>query len=52
MRHCVSRAQNVLRASGIAHRRTEEEGAEVFFPLRATTTEADPKRDPRERSEQ
>jgi hypothetical protein len=33
-----------LRASGIARRRTEEERAEVFFPLRATTTAADPKR--------
>jgi Queuosine biosynthesis protein len=30
-----------LRASGIARRRTEEEGAEAFFPLRATTTAAD-----------
>ena len=26
-----------LRASGIARRRAEEEGAEAFFPLRATT---------------
>ena len=36
-----------LRASGIARRRTEEEGAEAFFPLRATTTAADSKRDAR-----
>src|SRR5215207_11276842 len=36
-----------LRASGIARRRTEQERAEVFFPLRATTTAADPKRDAR-----
>ena len=36
-----------LRASGIAHRRTEEERAEAFFPLRATTTAADRKRDAR-----
>jgi hypothetical protein len=26
----------------IAHRRTEKERAEAFFPLRATTTAADP----------
>jgi DNA polymerase-3 subunit epsilon len=37
-----------LRASGIARRRTEEERAEAFFPLRETTTAADPKRDARE----
>jgi hypothetical protein len=36
-----------LRASGIARRRTEEERAEAFFPLRATTTAADPQRDAR-----
>jgi S-adenosylmethionine:tRNA ribosyltransferase-isomerase len=36
-----------LRASGIARRRTEEEGAEAFFPLRATTTAADSARDAR-----
>jgi hypothetical protein len=30
-----------LRASGIAHRRTEDKRAEAFFPLRATTTAAD-----------
>jgi S-adenosylmethionine:tRNA ribosyltransferase-isomerase len=36
-----------LRASGIARRRAEEEGAEAFFPLRATTTAADSKRDAR-----
>ncbi len=35
------------RASGIARRRTEEERAEAFFPLRATTTAADSKRDAR-----
>ena len=29
-----------LRASGIARRRTEEERAEAFFPLRGTTTAA------------
>jgi hypothetical protein len=38
---------NQLRASAIARRRTEEERAEAFFPLRATTTAADPKRDAR-----
>jgi hypothetical protein len=31
-----------LRASEIACRRTEEERAEAFFSLRATTTAADP----------
>jgi hypothetical protein len=36
-----------LRASEIARRRTEKERAEVFFPLRATTTAADPPRDAR-----
>jgi hypothetical protein len=36
-----------LRASGIARRRTEEERDEAFFPLRGTTTAADPKRDAR-----
>jgi hypothetical protein len=36
-----------LRASEIARRRTEEKRAEAFFPLRATTTAADPKRDAR-----
>jgi S-adenosylmethionine:tRNA ribosyltransferase-isomerase len=36
-----------LRASGIAHRRTEEEQVEALFPLRATTTAADSKRDAR-----
>ena len=36
-----------LRASGIAHRCTEEEGAEAFFPRRATTTVADSTRDAR-----
>jgi hypothetical protein len=30
-----------LRASEIARRRTEEERAEAFFPLRARTTAAD-----------
>jgi hypothetical protein len=39
--------ENALRASGIARRRTEEKRAEVFFPLRATTTAADSKRDAR-----
>jgi S-adenosylmethionine:tRNA ribosyltransferase-isomerase len=34
-----------LRASEIARRRTEEERAEAFFPLRATTTTADSPRD-------
>jgi S-adenosylmethionine:tRNA ribosyltransferase-isomerase len=34
-----------LRASGIARRCTEEERAEAGFPLRATTTAADSKRD-------
>ncbi len=29
----------------IARRRTEEKGAEAFFPLRAPTTAADPTRD-------
>jgi hypothetical protein len=29
----------------IEHRRTEEKGAEASFPLRATTTAADPSRD-------
>jgi hypothetical protein len=36
-----------LGASEIARRCTEEERAEAFFPLRATTTAADPKRDAR-----
>src|SRR4029453_2880723 len=36
-----------LRASGIARRRTEKELAEASFPLRATTTAADSKRDAR-----
>jgi DNA polymerase-3 subunit epsilon len=36
-----------LRASEIARSRTEEKRAEAFFPLRATTTAADPKRDAR-----
>jgi DNA polymerase III subunit epsilon len=36
-----------LRASGIARRRTEEDRAEALFPLRETTTAADPKRDAR-----
>jgi hypothetical protein len=36
-----------LRASVIARRRTEEEQAEAFLPLRATTTAADSKRDAR-----
>jgi hypothetical protein len=31
----------------IARRRTEKERAEAFFPLRATTTAADPLRDAR-----
>jgi hypothetical protein len=35
------------RASGIARRRTEEERAEAFFPLRAMTTAAGSKRDAR-----
>jgi hydroxyacylglutathione hydrolase len=39
--------QTELRASGIARRRTEEERAEAFFPLRATTTAAGSKRDAR-----
>ena len=33
--------QELLRASGIARRRAEEERAEAFFPLRATTKAAD-----------
>jgi hypothetical protein len=38
----IARAlQARLRASGIARRRTEEERAEAFFPLRVTTTAAD-----------
>jgi hypothetical protein len=36
-----------LRASEIVRRRTEEKRAEAFFPLRAPTTAADPKRDAR-----
>ncbi|HEX3205894.1 MAG TPA: methyltransferase domain-containing protein, partial [Propionibacteriaceae bacterium] len=36
-----------LRASGLARRRTEEERAEAFFPLRATTTAAGSERDVR-----
>jgi hypothetical protein len=36
-----------LQASEIARRRTEEERAEAFFPLQATTTAADSKRDAR-----
>ena len=36
-----------LRASEIARRRTEEDGAEAFFPLRGTTTAAGSKRDAR-----
>jgi hypothetical protein len=36
--------ETLLRASGIAHRRTEKERAEAFFPPRATTTAADPTR--------
>jgi hypothetical protein len=43
----TGRASSELRASGIARRRTEEERAEAPFPLRATTTAADPKRDAR-----
>ena len=39
--------QRELRASGIARRRTEEEGAEAHFPLRATTTAADSTHDAR-----
>src|SRR4029453_7365524 len=39
--------QSELRASEIAHRRTEEKRAEAFSPLRATTTAADPRRDAR-----
>jgi hypothetical protein len=43
----LNRAPDVteLRASEIARRRTEEERAETFFPLQATTTAADSKRD-------
>jgi ribokinase len=37
----------VLRASGIARRRTEEKRAGAFYPLRATTTAADSPRDAR-----
>jgi hypothetical protein len=44
---CASSAQNALRASGIARRRTEEKRAEALFPLRATTTAADSTRDAR-----
>jgi hypothetical protein len=42
----LNRAPDVteLRASEIARRRTEER-AETFFPLQATTTAADSKRD-------
>jgi hypothetical protein len=40
-----------LRASGIARRRTEEERAEAFFPLRATTAAADSTRDARAASQ-
>jgi Protein of unknown function (DUF664) len=40
-------ADGQLRASGIARRRTEEKRVEAFFPLRATTTAADSKRDAR-----
>jgi hypothetical protein len=36
-----------LRASEIARRRTEEDGAEALFPLRGTTTAAGSKRDAR-----
>jgi hypothetical protein len=43
----LAQARHVLQASGIALRRTEEERAEAFFPLRATTTAADSKRDAR-----
>jgi hypothetical protein len=46
--HVVIIPQKVqLRASEIARRRTERERAEAFFPLRATTTAADSKRDAR-----
>jgi hypothetical protein len=44
---CASSSRFELRASEIARRRTEEKRAEAFFPLRATTTAADPKRDAR-----
>src|SRR5688500_3290377 len=36
-RQSASSLRARLRASGIARRRTEEERAEVFFPLRTTT---------------
>jgi hypothetical protein len=42
-----SSTETQLRASVIARRRTEEERAEAFYPLGATTTAADPKRDVR-----
>jgi hypothetical protein len=43
----LNRAPDVteLRASQTARRRTEEERAETFFPLQATTTAADSRRD-------
>jgi len=46
-RGSLGQARYVLQASGIALRRTEEERAEAFFPLRGTTTAADLKRDAR-----
>jgi hypothetical protein len=42
----------MLRASVSCARRTEEEGAEAFFPLRATTKQADRKRAMREQQGQ
>src|SRR5688572_9738739 len=39
--------RNIAASVGIARRRTEEERAEALFPLRATTTAADSKRDAR-----
>jgi hypothetical protein len=42
----------MLRASGSRARRGEEETAEAFFPLRATTNQADRKRAMREQQGQ
>ena len=44
---CASSYETQLRASGIARRRAEEEGADTLYRLRATTKSADPKRDAR-----
>ena len=43
----VREESNQLRASEIARRRTEKDGAEALFPLRGTTTAAGSKRDAR-----